>query len=89
MSKFNYTTQRKLESGLEQLLQCNAYINKNNIQTTVLPNDQTVAAFDESITAFSRLCIPGSSTIYNLQSTIYNQCTYLQQVYQNGNYTAL
>ena len=72
----NYRTQQKLESGLEQLLQGNAYNNLNNIQTTVLPNEQTVTAFDESVTAFSRLYIPVSSTIYN-------QCTYLQQVCQN------
>ena len=72
-NKLGYTNHQKLESWLEQLLQCKARNEWNTIKTTILPNTQTVAAFSERLTAFKKLYIPEPSAIDN-------QCNYLQRI---------
>ena len=51
-TKLGYTNYIKLESGFEQLLLGNARNEWNTIKNTILPQVQTVAAFNERIEAF-------------------------------------
>ena len=62
-TKLGYNTCAKLESGLEQLLQGNTRQEWNTMKSTVAPQTQTVASFNERILAFKHLYIPDPSAV--------------------------
>ena len=64
-SKLGYTNHLKLESGFEHLLLGNARNEWNTIKNTILPQTQTVAAFNERVEAFKKLYISEPPTVDN------------------------
>ena len=79
-TKLGYTNHLKLESGFEQLLLGNARNEWITIKNTILPQAQTVAAFNERIEAFKKLYISAPSAIDN-------QKNYLQRIKKNDKFT--
>ena len=67
-NKLGYNTYKKLESGLEQLLQGTAKDEWNTIKGTVQPNTRTVQSFGAMIEAFCLIYIPEPAAIDNQKS---------------------
>ena len=62
-SKLGYNSCQQLESGLEQLLQGHWRNNWPTTKSTVSPDTQTIAAFNDWIFAYKCICIPNHLAI--------------------------
>ena len=69
-TKLGYTTYQKLESGIKQLLQGTAKDKWSTVKSTVQPNTNTVATFNEPIEAFKAIYIPEPAAVENPKSYI-------------------
>ena len=79
-TKLGYNTCQKLESGIGQLLQGNAKNEWNTIKSTVNPNSNNIAAFNERIAAFKKIYVPDPSAVDV-------QRNYLQRIRKNDKMT--